>query len=247
MTKDCHPTLSLIIPFYNEAESIADVLNEACSVMSALEVPHEVLAVNDGSSDDTLGQAHVLAKEWPCLKILSFGQNRGQAAALLDGLREARGRVLITMDGDGQNDPSDIPVLLRKLDEANADMVAGIRARRQDSWLRKRMSRLANAVRQKLLNDGVRDSGCALKVMRKEVCDSFIPIRTLYSFMPALAVAAGFKVAQHEVNHRHRKTGISKYGLGVMLWRPLVDMLGVWWFAHRRFQKIAPQEEACSC
>lgn len=215
--------------------------------MNSLGVPHEILAVNDGSSDDTLGRALALAEKWPCLKILSFDQNRGQAAALLDGLREARGRVLITMDGDGQNDPLDIPALLQKLEETKTDMVAGVRARRKDSWLRRRMSRLANAVRQKLLNDGVRDSGCALKVMRKEVCESFIPIRTLYSFMPALAVAAGYRVAEHEVHHRYRTTGTSKYGLGVMLWRPLVDMLGVWWFARRRFQKLAPQEEVQGC
>ncbi len=144
------------------------------------------------------------------------------------------------MDGDGQNDPADIGRMLLLLETGRADMVAGVRAQRKDGWVRRRMSRLANTVRQRLLQDGVRDSGCALKVFRREVRAAFIPIRTLYSFMPALAVAAGFEVVELEVNHRAREKGVSKYGLGVMLWRPLVDMLGVWWFIRRRFQEMKP-------
>jgi len=142
------------------------------------------------------------------------------------------------MDGDGQNDPADISSMLHLLNTTDAAMVTGLRANRKDSWLRHRMSRIANAVRQKILHDGVTDSGCALKAFRKEVLRSLIPIRTLYSFIPALAVAAGFRVIEVEVNHRPRKTGTSKYGLGVMLWRPVVDMIGIWWFIHRRFPEL---------
>jgi hypothetical protein len=114
-------------------------------------------------------------------------------------------------------------------------MVAGVRAQREDSQLRKIMSRTANSVRQIFLKDGTSDSGCALKVMRREVCGAFIPMRTLYSFMPALAVIAGFKVVEMNVPHRERTAGISKYGLLAMLWRPALDMIGVWWFGSRRF------------
>jgi dolichol-phosphate mannosyltransferase len=236
---------SLIIPFYNEAESVQNVLHEACAAMHALGCKHEVIAVDDGSSDATRHRAHAMKEQWPNLRVLAFERNRGQAAALLDGLRAAQGRLLITMDGDGQNDPADISRLIEALKTNGADMVAGVRASRKDSWLRKRMSRIANRVRQRLLKDGVRDSGCALKVFRREVCSSFIPIRTLYSFMPALTVAAGYRVAELEVNHRARESGQSKYGLGVMLWRPVLDMLGVWWFASRRFQEIKPTILPC--
>ena len=232
------PRYSLVIPFYNEAECVAFVVKEACAVISQLTDDGEVIAVDDGSTDDTRLLLTGLATQWPQLRVLAFDRNRGQAAALLDGLRSARGQILITMDGDGQNDPADIPRLLDLLQTGTTDMVTGVRARRRDSWLRRRMSRLANAVRQWFLHDGVSDSGCALKVFGKEVASTFIPIRTLYSFMPALAVGAGFRVREVEVNHRPRELGISKYGLGVMLWRPIVDMVGVWWFIHRRFPEV---------
>ena len=235
---------SLVIPFYNEEESIRNVLTEACAAMQALGCDHEVIAVDDGSSDSTLHEAELLRSNWPCLRILAFDKNRGQAAALVDGLHAARGQILITMDGDGQNDPSDILGLLNALVHRDSGMVAGVRAKRKDIWLRRQMSKIANAVRQSFLHDGVRDSGCALKVFRREVIDSFIPIRTLYSFMPALAVGAGFRVSEMEVNHRARERGVSKYGLFVMLWRPLIDMLGVWWFIQRRFQSAQPLNNA---
>lgn len=235
-----NPICSLVVPFFNESESVRAVVSEACAIMQGLDGENEVVAVDDGSSDDTRLLLKELADQWPILRVLAFDRNRGQAAALLDGLRSARGEILITMDGDGQNDPADIPRLIETLQAGNADMVAGVRGRRKDSWLRRRMSRLANAVRQSLLKDGVRDSGCALKAFNRDVATAFIPIRTLYSFMPALAVCAGFRVVEIEVNHRPREQGISKYGLGVMLWRPLVDMVGVWWFARRRFQEINP-------
>lgn len=244
-------SVSLVIPFYNEEESVQTVLTEACLAMESLGCAYEIIAVDDGSRDSTRMRTAALTEQWPHLRVLAFDKNRGQAAALLDGLKEARGRLLVTMDGDGQNDPADITRLLQVLNTTAADMVAGVRAKRQDGWVRRRMSRIANSVRQRILHDGVRDSGCALKAFRREVCGAFIPIRTLYSFMPALTVAAGFRVVELEVNHRARETGVSKYGLGVMLWRPLVDMLGIWWFTRRRFQEISPisrpSSPLCSC
>jgi dolichol-phosphate mannosyltransferase len=150
-------------------------------------------------------------------------------------MRMASSDLVVTLDGDGQNDPVDIAALLARLDETGADMVAGVRVNRNDSWLRRRMSRIANRVRQWILRDGVTDTGCGLKAFRREVVDAFLPMRTLYSFMPALAVAGGYRVIEQPVRHRARKLGQSKYGLGVMLWRPLLDLLGVWWFTRRRF------------
>jgi glycosyltransferase involved in cell wall biosynthesis len=169
--------------------------------------------------------------------VVRQSPNQGQAAALYRGMRLAGAPVIVTLDGDGQNDPADIAPMLARLAESGADMVAGVRVQRNDSWLRRRMSRIANRVRSRILRDGVRDTGCGLKAFRREVVDAFLPIRTLYSFMPALAVAAGFRVVEQPVGHRARRADVSKYGLGVMLWRPLLDLLGVWWFTRRRFAR----------
>jgi glycosyltransferase involved in cell wall biosynthesis len=225
--------LSVVIPFYNEEECAAFVLDEVRATLDPLGLGYEVVAVDDGSGDDTAVALAAAARDDPRFRILRWEPNRGQAAALYWGLHAARGSLVVTMDGDGQNDPTEIPAMLSALDEA--DMVVGIRLARSDSWLRRRMSRLANAVRGRLLRDHVRDSGCALKLFRREVIESLIPIQTLYSFMPAMAVAAGFRVVQREVRHRPRRGGTSSYGLWKFLWRPLLDLLGMWWFSRRRF------------
>ena len=230
------PAISLVVPFFNEEASVEEVCREAARALDALGLDYELIAVDDGSRDATPERLAGLAASTPRLRWLSWQPNRGQGAALYRGLRAARAPLVATMDGDGQNDPADLGALLERLRAAPAaDLVVGIRADRHDSTLRRWMSRVANAVRGRLLRDRVHDSGCALKVFRREVIDALIPIRTLYSFIPALAVAAGFRVAEIPVRHRARAGGRSSYGLGVMLWRPLVDMLGVLWFTRRRF------------
>jgi hypothetical protein len=148
------------------------------------------------------------------------------------------------MDGDGQNVPADVPRLLARL--AAADMVVGVRVDRADAFVRRAVSRLANRIRARVLRDGVRDTGCALKAFRREVAAEFIPIASLYSFMPALAVAAGFRVVEEPVRHRPRRRGASKYGLRIFLWRPALDMLGVWWFASRRVPSFGALAAACN-
>jgi dolichol-phosphate mannosyltransferase len=229
------PKLSAVVPFYNEGENILGVLGELRSTLDGLNFTYEVLAVDDGSTDDTGLRLQQIAGSWPQLCVLSHAKNSGQAAALWSGFQKATGGLVAVLDGDGQNDPSALGAMISHLSAENADMVAGVRAKRRDSLLRRSMSRTANRVRQIFLKDGVSDSGCALKVMRREVCGAFIPLRTLYSFMPALAVGAGFKVVEMAVPHRERTAGLSKYGLLAMLWRPALDMLGVWWFSNRRF------------
>ncbi len=232
MKKDSPPIYSVVVPFYNEAAAAPKLLEEISDVLRGLDGPAECICINDGSHDGT----EIVLREYAGrpgspFRVISFPKNRGQAAALLVGFRAAKGPIVITLDGDGQNDPADIPRLLECLQ--TADLVCGIRADRHDTWLRKIMSRWANAVRNRVLGDEMRDSGCALKVMRREVCAALIPIRTLYSFIPALAVAAGFRVAQAPVRHRARHGGISSYGLRAFLWRPFVDMLGLLWFRNR--------------
>jgi dolichol-phosphate mannosyltransferase len=230
------PTYSVILPLFNESESVHPLLNELRQVVPELEGEVEILLINDGSRDSTKAILKEIGEHWPDCRVFNFETNRGQAAALYFGMLQARGDIIITLDGDGQNDPADIPRLLARLISSGADMVVGVREARQDSQLRRTMSVLANQVRRRLLNDHISDTGCALKVFRRSVCSSFIPIRTLYSFMPALALAAGFQVVEEKVRHRPRQKGKSSYGLGIMLWKPCLDMLGVWWFSKRRFQ-----------
>lgn len=227
-------TLSVIIPVFNEARSLGPLLAALREALKAAPLTlREVLVIDDGSVDDTAAVLEEAALGWPCIRVLRHERNRGQAAGLWTGFQAARGDLIVTLDGDGQNPPGDIPGMIEKLLLTGADMVIGVRASRSDSWVRKRMSRLANGVRSRFLGDGVSDSGCAMKVFRREVMASFVPIRTLYSFMPAMAVSASYRVVELAVAHQARQAGESKYGARVMLWRPLVDMLGMWWLMRR--------------
>lgn len=225
---------SIIVPLFNESENVRGLLAEIRDVMAGIGGAWEAILIDDGSSDRTGEILLEQSADRSEYRVFSFKKNQGQASALYFGMGQARAPILIIMDGDGQNDPKDIPRLLDYLDESGADMAIGVRTERRDSVLRRYMSRTANAIRSRILGDGVSDTGCAIKVLKRRVADSFIPLRTLYSFMPALAVAAGHRVVELGVNHRLRLKGRSNYGLGVMFWRPLVDMLGIWWFIQRR-------------
>jgi dolichol-phosphate mannosyltransferase len=228
------PEVSMIIPVFNEEEVIGEVLWELKEFLSRHPLAQELLVVDDGSSDGTGRVASQMLSSWPHARLLRLARNVGQAAALYYGMQQALGQTIVLMDGDGQNDPWDIPQLLTALADTRADMAVGVRLKRKDDWSRRLASRLANGVRRRFLNDGVTDTGCGLKAFDRRVVDAFIPFQTLYSFMPALAVGAGFKVVEVPVRHRPRRGGKSKYGIRQFLWRPLLDMLGVWWFTHRR-------------
>jgi len=233
VTADGTPELSVVIPFFNEEAAVGELLAELRQVLERIGSRWEVLAIDDASTDATPRILAALARQDERIRVLRWEDNQGQAAALYRGLRAARAPLVATLDGDGQNDPADLPALLGAL--GSLDMIVGVRAARHDSRLRLWMSRLANRVRGRVLGDRLRDSGCALKVFRREVVEALLPIRTLYSFMPAMALAAGFRIGEQEVNHRPRRGGVSSYGLRQFLWRPLVDMAGMWWFSRRRF------------
>ena len=223
------PSLSLVIPFYNEAGNILP-LTEACvAALTATGRPFEAILVNDGSTDGTAAEIAACAARWPQCRELRMEKNSGQALALLRGLRAAEGEFIVTMDGDGQNDPRDIPELLAAVESGSCDLACGWRADRHDSTLRRLMSKVANAVRGRFLGDGVHDSGCQLRVMRREVVAAFYPMELMQSFVPALAKAAGFRVGERRVRHHARTRGESKYGFRRLLWRPAVAMLGLRW------------------
>lgn len=226
------PVYSIVVPFYNEEAAAPRLLQEILAVARLLGEPAECLCINDGSRDGTDAVLRRFAAQaGSAARVITLPENRGQAAALWIGLHEARGRIVATMDGDGQNDPADIPLLLPHLNRA--DLVCGIRAERNDTALRRVMSRLANRVRGRILGDKMQDSGCALKVMRREVIRALVPIRTLYSFIPAMAVAGGLRVVEVPVRHRARNGGTSNYGFLKFAVMPFVDMLGLLWFRKR--------------
>jgi dolichol-phosphate mannosyltransferase len=226
------PFYSIVVPVYNEEDVVGGLLNELRSFASNWRDDYELLMVDDGSSDRTAEIIDNQFANWSQGKLIRLSRNCGQAAALFYGMKRARGNIVILLDGDGQNDPQDIPKILAPLDEV--DMVVGIRVERRDSFARRAMSRLANAARSRILGDGVVDSGCGIKAFHRRVVDAFIPMRTLYSFIPALAISAGFTIRQVPVRHRPRSGGKSKYGVRQFLWKPLLDMAGVWWFTRRR-------------
>ncbi len=226
------PSFAVVVPFFNEERNVEGVCIELRHVLTNEIYNEEVVLIDDGSTDETGAKLDKIARSWPEARVFHLGENKGQSAALLFGFSKTIAPILATMDGDGQNDPYDIPKLLARL--INADMVVGARVKRQDSWMRRKISRIANHVRSDWLGDGVSDSGCALKVFRREVTGAFIPIQTLYSFMPALAVAAGFRVIEEPVNHRPRPHGNSKYSVASFLFLPIVDFIGLRWFRSRR-------------
>lgn len=223
------PAISLVIPFYNEAGNILPLVASAVTVFEELGRDYEIVLVNDGSTDGTADEIAQVAARWPRCRELRMARNSGQARALLAGLRDARGEFLAMMDGDGQNDPRDLPALLALVESGQVDLACGWRVDRHDSALRRIMSRIANGVRSRFLGDGVHDSGCQLRVMRRAVRDAFYPMELMQSFIPALAVAAGYRVGELPVRHHARLRGDSKYGLGRLWWRPAVAMFGLRW------------------
>ncbi len=223
------PQLSLVVPVYNEAGNVLPLAERSVEVLRGIGRPFEIILVNDGSTDTTAAEIKQASERWPECTELRMEQNVGQARALLAGLTAARGDYLLMMDGDGQNDPRDFPALLELVESGAVDMACGWRVDRHDSTLRRVMSRVANRVRGALLKDGVHDAGCQLRVMRREVRTAFFPMELMQSFIPALAVAAGFRVGEKPVRHHARKYGDSKYGLGRLWWRPAAAMLGLKW------------------
>ncbi len=230
--------LSVIIPFFNEEGNVERLLAELRDALNEIGVPSEVICIDDGSTDGTSVALAASAIAWHAVQVSTFPQNRGQAAALWWGFHQAQGRWIAMLDGDGQNPPAE----LRRLwaERESADMVVGRRQHRRDSALRRAMSRIANRSRRVLLGDGIQDTGCSLKIFRREVVGSFLPIRSLYSFLPAFAHSAGWKIRELPVAHRPRVSGTSKYGLRAMAIVPLLDLLALAWLLRRRIPRVSP-------
>jgi dolichol-phosphate mannosyltransferase len=227
---------SLVIPLYNEAGNVLPLVEACVGVLNARRRDYEIILVDDGSTDATAAEIAEARARWPRCGGLTR-PHAGQAAALLAGLRAARGELLLTLDGDGQNDPHDFPALLDLVESGKLDLACGWRVDRHDSPLRRAMSRLANGVRRRFLADGVHDAGCQLRVMRREVREALFPFELLQSFLPAIAVAAGFRVGELPVRHHPRRHGTSKYGFLVLWLKPALAMLRLRTELRRRFPR----------
>ncbi|MEM1157412.1 MAG: glycosyltransferase family 2 protein [Verrucomicrobiota bacterium] len=217
---------SVIIPFYNELENVKNVLEEVRTVMPDA----EILAVDDGSTD---GTAEAICSV-DAVRYLTNEKNLGQSAALYHGLLAATSEVCVIMDGDGQNDPSDIPRLLELM--RDYDVVCGYRKNRQDNFQRRLASRIANTIRSSFLNDGIRDTGCSLKAIRKDHVRFLVPFNGLHRFLPALLRNAGLTIKEEPVNHRPRLRGESKYTIGGRALRGIRDLFGVSWLMARQIR-----------
>jgi dolichol-phosphate mannosyltransferase len=228
--------LSVVVPVLNEAGNIEPLLEE---IQTALEgrFDFEVLYVDDGSRDATPRDLTTARRRFPRLRVRTHRQTCGQSAALRTGVAAASGLWIATLDGDGQNDPADIPRLLATVRETATKgkplLVAGYRRKRQDSALKRVSSRIANAVRSRMLGDATPDTGCGLKVFAREDFLGLPYFDHMHRFLPALVLRAGGSVTSVEVNHRHRQRGQSKYGTLDRLIVGVVDLLGVMWLKRR--------------
>ena len=226
------PLVSLIIPVYNEKENLPVLLEEIRAAMNRQPRSWEALLVDDGSADDSLRVMRSLALEEPCLRYISFEENRGQSAAFAAGFQEAAGEIFVTLDADLQNDPADIPSMLDLYDQGY-DMIAGWRAIRRDSLVKRVSSRIANAVRNWLSRETIKDTGCSLKVLRGSLARTLPMFTGMHRFLPTLMKMKGARVAEHRVNHRPRLHGRSKYGVWNRALSALYDLFAVRWMLSR--------------
>jgi glycosyltransferase involved in cell wall biosynthesis len=233
------PRISVVVPVFDEEPNLEPLVAEIGAAFAGLD--YELLVVDDGSGDGTAATLARLVAAEPRLRSLRHDRNYGQSAALATGFAAARGELLVTLDGDLQNDPADAPRLLAEL-ERGFDVVSGVRRKRQDSWVRRVSSRIANGVRRRVLDDGITDVGCSLKAYRTRVLKRLPPFHGMHRFLPALARMEGARVTELPVAHRARRFGASKYNISNRLWRGIADLLGVWWL-QRRWVAVAAVEE----
>ena len=224
-------SISVVVPFYNERENVPLMAARLRAVFDAMGGACECLLVNDGSQDGTREAINAVAAGDSRFRAVHHVRNFGQSAALLSGMRRAKGDYILTLDGDLQNDPEDLPELIRLL--ADYACVCGYRAKRNDTWVRRASSRIANAVRKTILKDGLRDTGCGTKGFRRECVARLVCFNGAHRFFAAVLLSAGMRITECPVRHHSREHGVSKYGIGNRLGRGLFDLVGVAWLQRR--------------
>jgi len=225
--------ISVVVPVYNEEANLPILVPKLVEVFKSLGSVHEMIFVDDGSSDGSRKLLKEMASQIPSLRLVALKQNRGLSTALLAGMREARGKIIVTLDSDLQNDPEDIP-RLGYLDRY--DMATGWRQKREDPWLKRIASRIANSIRNRLSGENIHDSACTLRVFKRE-CLQDIPIfNGMHRFMSTLVKMRGYRIIEVPVTHHPRKYGESKYNIRNRMCRSFVDLLAVRWMKGRRIQ-----------
>jgi len=231
------PALSVVIPVHDESGAILPLLTEIAATLGG-QVDYEILVVDDASRDGTAAELANAVRFLPRLRVLTHRRRCGQSAALASGIRAARAAWVATLDGDGQNDPGDVLALWHQLGAATPTerpaMLCGIRQERHDRWSKRFASRVANRVRRRALGDEVADTGCGLKLIRRDLFLRLPAFDHMHRFLPALALARGARVETAPVSHRPRRAGRSKYGILDRLAAGVVDLAGVWWLNRRR-------------
>lgn len=226
------PLVSVVAPFYNEEQNVPLLAERIEAVFGRLPgYDYECVFVNDGSTDSTRAELAKAAGANPRIRPIHLVRNCGQSAAVLAGMRRARGEFILTLDGDLQNDPCDFPKMLELLE--TCDCVCGYRAKRNDSWVRRASSRIANRVREMVLRDGIRDAGCGSKGFRRKCVDHFVSFNGQHRFFAVMVRRAGLSIRECEVTHHPRAHGVSKYGINNRLWRGIYDLIGVGWLRKR--------------
>lgn len=239
-------TISVVIPMLNEEENVALLIAEIQEAANKCPIA-EIVLVDDGSTDRTASVIQSLKANDSRIRLLRHSEKSGQSAALRTGIRAATSALVVTLDGDGQNNPADIPAVYKKWAETPSrpamTMVAGQRQKRMDSLLKKFTSRAGNGIRGLLLQDGVRDTGCSLKLFRRDDYLTLPYFNHMHRFLPALFLREHGKILLVDVSHRHRERGVSKYGFWDRLWAGLSDILGVIWLKSRAARNTTIREE----
>jgi len=226
--------ISAVIPVFNEEENLPVLIPKVMEIFNQLSKAYEVIFVDDGSSDNSRKILREMAIQHPTLRVLGLKENRGLSTALLAGMKEARGDILITLDSDLQNDPADIPKLLKCLDQY--DMATGWRQKRDDPWLKRIASKIGNGVRNRLSGETIHDSACTLRVFKKE-CIRTVPIfNGMHRFLSTLVKMEGYRIVEVPVSHRPRRFGKSKYNIRNRMIRSFTDLLAVRWMKDRRIR-----------
>jgi len=226
--------ISVVVPVFNEEESLPILIPKLVEVLNRLNRLYEVIFVDDGSFDRSLAILKGMVSKHPSLHILRFTENRGSSAVLVAGVREARGKKMVTVDSDLQNDPEDIPKLLGYLDRY--EMAAGWRQKREDPWLKRISSKIANGVRNRLSGEKINDSVCPLRAFRRECFEDISKFNGMHRFLPTLMEMEGFRVIEVPVSHHPRRFGKSKYNIRNRMWRAFIDLLAVRWMKSRNIQ-----------
>jgi dolichol-phosphate mannosyltransferase len=236
--------MSVVIPVCNEAENVGSLAQEIHTALQPYQ-PFEIIFVDDGSTDGTVEALETARVSVPEIRVLRHARRSGQSTAVLTGVRAAHAEWVATLDGDGQNDPADIPALIAAAERGATDLklVMGNRKTRRDTWLRRVSSRVANGIRAWMLRDGTPDTGCGIKLMHRATFLQLPHFDHMHRFLPALYLRAGTAVVSVPVGHRPRLRGVSKYGLHNRLWVGIIDLFGVQWLIRRAPPQVQVTEE----